>query len=148
MKVFFFLFIFLFIQCNSQIKENPIYLINNTHPYLLSTNDDDYYYVMTEESNLIINKESGIIVNTSNNPFISLNYFYIKDNLYNNYIYSHSLKKYYQIIYKPFFDYEELPVIIEPEEDPDVLTIVGSIPHENYFIIYGYTTNNLLFSHI
>ena len=59
MKKFYFLFVILFIQNNSQIKQNPIFLVESIEPFVLSTNDN-YYYVITLGKNLKINKESGI----------------------------------------------------------------------------------------
>ena len=44
MKKFYFLFVILFIQYNSQIKQNPIFLVESIEPFVLSTNDN-YYYV-------------------------------------------------------------------------------------------------------
>ena len=85
MKKIFLLFIIFFIRTNSQIKENPIFLVNTTNPFVLSTNDD-YYYVITKGKSLKINKESGNIENITINDFTHSNYIYIIDNLYNNYI--------------------------------------------------------------
>ena len=50
-KRLYFLFILLFISIYSQIKQNPIFLIESTNPLILSTNPFGY--------NLKINKESG-----------------------------------------------------------------------------------------
>ena len=97
MKQIYILYIFLFYRTiNLQIKENPIFLINKASPYVLSTNDDDYYYIITEGSSLKINKEYGVIENIYYNPFnqTSFDYFYIVENLSNNYIYSFFSQKY------------------------------------------------------
>ena len=96
MKILFFLFIVLFIRTNSQIKENPIFLVNSSNPSVLSTNDDDYY-VITAGKSLKVNKMLGNIENMTINNFTDYKYIYIVDNLENNYIYYSN--KYYYIIF-------------------------------------------------
>ena len=137
MKKIFFLFIVLFIRTNSQIKENPIFLVNASNPFILSTNDD-YYYVITAGRSLKINKEFGNIENITINNFTDANYIYIVDNSYNNYIYYSN--KYYHIIFDPFISYEEITVHSEQKNsEQNPMIIVGSIPKDNDFIVYGIT---------
>ena len=137
MKKLFFLFIVLFIRTNSQIKENPIFLVNASNPFILSTNDD-YYYVITAGRSLKINKEFGNIENITINNFTDANYIYIVDNSYNNYIYYSN--KYYHIIFDPFILYEEITVHSEQKNsEQNPMIIVGSIPKDNDFIVYGIT---------
>ena len=78
------LIISLLIQTNPQIKNNPIFLVNKSSPFVVSSNDS-YYYVLTEGKNLKINKEYGNIENITYFTQTSSKYFYIKDNKYNNY---------------------------------------------------------------
>ena len=150
MKQIYILYIFLFYRTiNLQIKENPIFLINKAFPYVLSTNDDDYYYIITEGSSLKINKEYGVIENIYYNPFnqTSFDYFYIVENLSNNYIYSFFSQKYYHIIYNPFITYEEIQIYTEPKTGNKIMVKVGSITQDDEFVIYGYTRDYyLLFS--
>ena len=67
MEKLYFIFLFIFAQINSQIKENPIFLIEDKNPFVLST--IDYYYVMTEQTYLKIKIDSGNIEKTINNTF-------------------------------------------------------------------------------
>ena len=90
-KLYFFIFIFLFTRINLKIKENPIFLVEAENPFVLSTNDD-YYYVMTKGKSLKIEKESGVIINITDNQFSSSEIFfniieYSNNNYINNYIY-------------------------------------------------------------
>ena len=157
-KLYFFIFIFLFTRINLKIKENPIFLVEAENPFVLSTNDD-YYYVMTKGKSLKIEKESGVIINITDNQFSSSEIFfniieYSNNNYINNYIYiknsSNQLNEYYHIIYNPFISYEKITVNSEPKESESStrLSIVGSIQTNNEFIIYGYSTFNtyLMFS--
>ena len=142
MKKLFFLFIVLFIRTNSQIKENPIFLVNASNPFVLSTNDD-YYYIITAGRSLKINKEFGNIENITINNFTDSNYIYIVDNSYNNYIYYSN--KYYHIIFDPFISYEEITVHSEQKNsEQNPMIIVGSIPKDNDFIVYGITKMDYL----
>jgi len=146
MEISFFLFNILFIQTNLEIKVNPIFLIEKQYPYILSTNDNGYYYLVAKDINLKIDKESGSIVSESENNFrVLYNDLYIADNQYNNYLYSHTLKNYYHIIYNPQINFQETNIVAQLDQDLDSLTLVGSIPQNNDFIIYGYTTDYLLF---
>ena len=104
MKKFYFLFVILFIQCNSQIKENPIFLVESIEPFVLSTNDN-YYYVITLGKNFKINKESGNIEDISDNGASRANYIFVADNSNNNWVYYSNA--YFKIIYDPFLSYEE-----------------------------------------
>ena len=116
MKNFCFLLIVLFIetltQNNTLIKVNPIFLVNNENPFVLSTTDD-YYYVITKGTNLKIDKKSGDIYNTSENFFIDTNYIYFFDNSNNNYVYY--LKEYYKIINQPFILFEKFVIKSKPK---------------------------------
>ena len=137
----YFLSLFLFIQTNSQIEENPICLVNSTNPFVLSTNDD-YYYVITIGKNLKIKKESGIIENITDNGATVENYIFISDISYNNYIYIANI--YFKIIYNPFISYEKIK--IEQESIYPNMTTAGfiSINNTNDIIIYGYYNNDYL----
>ena len=147
MKIFHFLFIALFIQSlnnNIQIKENPIFLTNSKYPFVISTTDN-YYYVITKGKSLKINKESGNIEKTNDNILTSYIYIYIFDNSNNNYIYYSN--EYYTITYKPTILFSKITVESKSKSMfHEEIKIIGSIPKSNDFIIYGYTTNNLLFS--
>ena len=141
MMEFYFLFIILFIQSNSQIKQNPIFLVESIYPFVLSTNDN-YYYVITLGKNLKINKESGIQVNVSDNGAVRENYIFVADNSYNNWVYYS--KAYYKIIYEPFLSYDEF--IIDQNSKYKNLEAVGCISKYNVdeIIIYGYYQNDFL----
>ena len=77
-KILYILFILLFIHINSQIKQNPILLVESTNPFVLST-IDNYYYVITIGYNMKINKESGIIEDITENHVIIENYIFVSD---------------------------------------------------------------------
>ena len=135
MKKIFFLFIVFFIRTNSEIKENPIFLVDTKNPFVLSTNND-YYYAITAGKSLKIDKESGKIENITINSFTNLNYIYIVDNSYNNYIYYSN--KYYLIIFEPFISYKEIEIYSELiSEEQNQIKILGSIAKDNDFIFYG-----------
>ena len=88
MEKLYFLFLLIFVQINSQIKENPILLIDGKNPFVLSTNDDDYYYVMAHKKYLKINKDTGMLESVMDSILDeSEYYFYISDNLYQNYLF-------------------------------------------------------------
>ena len=140
----YFLFITLFIQSFSQIKQNPIFLVESIYPFVLSTNDN-YYYVITMGKNLKIIKESGIIEDNSDNGAIRENYIFISDNSNNNWIYLSN--SYYKIIYEPFLSYDEF--IIDQNSEYRDMTFSGCISKYNIdeIIIYGYYQNDhLVFS--
>ena len=145
MKNFYYLFIVLFIRThtNIQIKENPIFLVKSKEPFVLSTTDN-YYYVITKAMSLKIDKESGNIENKTINSFSAFNYIYIFDNSNNNYMkYSDD---YFEIKYNPFISFENIkfaPKLIDSDKS---VKIIGCIPRDNEFIIYGYINNYLLFS--
>jgi len=140
----YFLFITLFIQSFSQIKQNPIFLAESICPFVLSTNDN-YYYVITMGKNLKIKKESGNIEGISDNDLISEDYIFISDDSYNSLInYSN---KYFLIIYDPFISYEEFATdqnsIYRDLETAGFISKYDS----NDIIIYGfYQNDNLVFS--
>ena len=91
MEKLYFLFLLILVQNNSQIKENPIFLIEEKNPVVLST-IDDYYYVMAERNYIKIEKDSGSLEDTMGSlKDESENYFYFTDNLYRNYLF-HSEK--------------------------------------------------------
>ena len=87
MKKLYFLFIILFFYTNSQIKNNPISLIQDESPFVLSS-ADDYYYIIAKGKCLKIEKESGNITETQNqNVFDTSDYLLFSDNSNNNYLY-------------------------------------------------------------
>ena len=59
----------IFILSNQNLEKNinPIILIEDSYPFILSSDDEDYYYIICSENNLKINKESGTIENKNNN---------------------------------------------------------------------------------
>jgi len=92
---------------------------------------------------LKINKEFGNIENITFNNITDANYIYIVDNSYNNYIYYSN--KYYHIIFDPFISYEEITVHSEQKNsEQNPMIIVGSIPKDNDFIIFGITKMDYL----
>ena len=150
MENFYFLFIILFLQTNSQQKINPIHLIENKYPFVLSSTDD-YYYVITKGKSLKIQKESGNIIDLRDqNIFNSQDYVYITDNLNNNFLYYQH--KYYNIIYAPFISFQQITnVNPKGSNAPSMIRVGGIAQNNNTFIVYGYTNDNnrqLLFSSI
>ena len=150
MENFYFLFIILFLQTNSQQKINPIHLIENEYPFVLSSTDD-YYYVITKGKSLKIQKESGKIIDLRDqNIFNSQDYVYITDNLNNNFLYYQH--KYYNIIYAPFISFKQITnVNSKGSNAPSMIRVGGIAQNNNTFIVYGYTNDNnrqLLFSSI
>ena len=141
MKKLYFLIVVLFIKINSQIKENPIFLVQSIDPFVLSTNDD-YFYLITLGKNLKIKKESGNIVNITDNYAIRINYIFVADNSYNNYVYYDDI--YYKIIYNPFLSYEEIE--IPPDSEYRRMKSVGCELNKNNndIFIYGYYENDYL----
>ena len=87
-KLYFFLFIAFFIYTNSQIKENPIFLVESKNVFVLSTNDD-YYYVITTNKSFKIKKGTGDIKEIENKISNIFAYNYLVDNEYNNYLYKY-----------------------------------------------------------
>ena len=143
MRKFYILFIILFIQCNSQTKENPKFLTESLYPFVLSTNDN-YYYVIALGEQMKIKKDSGNIEETGNNGAERQDYIFVADNSYNNWVYI--AKKYYEIIYDPFLSYKE--VILEENSVFHYLETTGCITKYNgEIILYGYYQNDdLVFS--
>ena len=86
MVILFSLLIFLIIQVNSQIKNNPIYLTNKRNLFVLNSTDD-YYYVITSGESFKIKKKSGNIIYRSDNNFNISNFILVKELLGNNYIF-------------------------------------------------------------
>ena len=74
-----FLLLLLYIQENSQIIDNPRFLNNKSHPFVLSPNND-YYYVVTSGEILTIEKESGNIISRKNEINYTENFINIMDN--------------------------------------------------------------------
>ena len=72
---------------NSQINQNPILLVNESYPFLLTINDNDYYYLLCSSKILKIEKISGNIINSQNFTEYSSDSIYAGDNLNNNYIF-------------------------------------------------------------
>ena len=87
MVLLFLLLKIIIIKTNSIIKENPISLVNEENYFVLNSTDD-YYYVITYETSLKIEKESGNIISIYyKNNFDKLNYIYIEDKSGNNFLY-------------------------------------------------------------
>ena len=85
MEKLFFLFITFFIRIYSNIKNNPIFLVEGKYPIVLSTTNDDYYYVITDKTSLKIEKRSGKISNETKEVIhTSSDSLFITDNLKNN----------------------------------------------------------------
>ena len=143
MKKLYLLLISIFIQTNSQIKNNLIYLVDKSSPFVLSSNDS-FYYIITQGKYLKINKESGNIENITSYTTISSSYFYIIDNEYNNYKYFQN--KYYKIKYNEFISYEMINGFSQIMFDSKVISAIGGISNNNELISYGFYDNYLLFS--
>ena len=87
MVLLFLLLKIIIIKTNSIIKENPISLVNEENYFVLNSTDD-YYYVITYETSLKIEKESGNIISIYYEyNFDKLNYIYIEDKSGNNFLY-------------------------------------------------------------
>ena len=153
MKTFYiFLFITFFIRTNSQIKENPIFLVEDSNIFVLSSKDD-YYYGLTPKKSFKIKKESEVIENNKNNPFTISDYIYFVDNEYNNYLFKHISEtfifgqyslvfKYYQIKYSSDISLKEMTFSIGPKKCGFKMKFVGAITRDNEFFIYGYSDGN------
>ena len=139
MKILYFLFIELFIKINSQIKENPQFLINSLSTFLITTNGNNYHYVITQEKSLKINKESGDIEIIYNNTFNTIGFIYIVDISNNKYLYSLDSNIYYLINFNPFISYSE-NILPNVNSNPKGIMLVGSLSPNN--IIYGYIDNS------
>ena len=76
------LIIIFFVQTNSQIKQNPILLINSTEPIdpLVLSSKYQYYYIITSGKDLQIEKESGNIISSFDNNIKTSNYVNYVDN--------------------------------------------------------------------
>ena len=140
----FFLFIALFIQ-TTQINENPKILAEVPYPIVLSTNESNFYYIIAEGKSMKIEKESGNILEMSENEFNMLNYLYIVDNSNNNYLCSLNSNEYYKIIYDPIILYDKF--LIDSNIGGFDIVRVGSLSENNNLIIYGYSNedNSLVF---
>ena len=141
----FFLFIALFFQTNSQINENPKILAEVPYPIVLSANESNFYYIIAEGKSMKIEKESGNILEMSDNEFNMLNYLYIVDNSNNNYLCSLNSNEYYKIIYDPIILYDKF--LIDSNISGFDIARVGSLSENNNLIIYGYSNedNSLVF---
>lgn len=142
MEKLYFLFLLIFVQINSQIKENPILLIDGKNPFVLSTNDnDDYYYVMTHKKYLKINKDTGMLESVMDSILNeSEYYFYISDNLYKNYLF-HS-ERYFEIIFNnsiSFISLQEISFHSLKVNDQSKMIKVGGIVKNDDLIIYGFS---------
>ena len=140
-----FLFFLLFFQINSQIINNPCFLVESSYPFLLSTPTDDYYYMVISGESLKINKESNNVADSEDTMTYTSDFIYIFDNSNNNYIYYSN--QYYKIIYEPFITFSTITVSSKSIYlGSYTMTNVGMIPRDNDFIIYGYYSNYLIFS--
>ena len=144
MVLLFLLLKIIIIKTNSIIKENPISLVNEENYFVLNSTDD-YYYVITYETSLKIEKESGNIISIYYEyNFDKLNYIYIEDKSGNNFLYFE--KHYYYINYAQFIEFQSIQ--INPSLNNLVsenIHFVNSIPQINDFIIYGYYKKQLVF---
>ena len=140
MVIFFLLLIILIIKTNSQIKENPIYLTDKQNFFVLNSTDD-YYYVITSGESFKIEKESGNIINSSDNNINISNFILIEDLSGNNYIYNSD--EYYYINYNSFIFFEKEPMIFNNSQKN--FRIINSIGKNRDFIIYGYDKDKLIF---
>ena len=68
-------------KTNLEKNINPILLIEDSYPFILSSEDDDYYYIIYSENNLKIEKESGTIENRNNNDFNLSTFIFISDKI-------------------------------------------------------------------
>ena len=146
MEKLFFLFITFFIRIYSNIKHNPLFLVEGKYPIVLSTTNDDYYYVITDKTSLKIEKRSGKISNETKEVIhTSSDSLFITDNLKNNYLVNDANKCFY-IIYDPFISSEVSSFPSINFNNIEEGKKIGSIVQNNDIIIYGYYANNLFFS--
>ena len=68
-------------KTNLEKNINPIILIEDSYPFILSSDDEDYYYIICSENNLKIEKESGTIENRNNNDFNLSTFIFISDKI-------------------------------------------------------------------
>ena len=141
MKKFYFLLVILFIQYNSQIKQNPIFLVESIEPFVLSAGDN-CCYVMTLGEDLRVNEESGVREDISGDGAVRENYIFVAGDSYDSWVYYS--KAYFKIIYDPFLSYDEFE--IEQNSEYQHLESVGCISKYNVdeIIIYGYYQNDFL----
>ena len=140
MVMLFLLLLILIIKTNSQLKENPIYLTDKKNFFVLDSTDS-YYYVITSGESFKIEKESGNIINSSDNNINISNSIFIEDLSGNNYIYNSD--EYYYINYNPFIFFEKESRIFNYNQNN--FRIINSIGRINDFIIYGYDKEELIF---
>ena len=140
MVMFFLLLIILIIRTNPQLKENPIYLTDKQNFFVLNSTDS-YYYAITSGESFKIEKESGNIINSSNNNINISNSILIEELSGNNYIYNS--EGYYYINYNPFIFFEKEPGIFHSNQNN--ITIINSIGKINDFILYGYYQKELIY---
>ena len=153
-----FLIITFFIRINSQIKENPKFLVEAENLLLLSSNND-YYYAIASNKIFKINKESGnhVIIN-DDNIYNIIDYNYFADNAYNNYLFKHlnnqlTLLKYtfnfeyYQITYSSSISYQNITDRYGKNTCFYEMIPVDGIAKDNELFIYGYSpdSGNLVF---
>ena len=146
MNKFFLIYFAFFIQVYSQIKINPIRLIQGKYPIVLSTsNEDNYYYLISDIENLKIEKESGSIKETIDDIHTTPNSIYFSDIRNNNYIITES----YECIlinYNDFSRSEAININSLLDLDKNIIKQMGSIPQNDDFILYGYYKNEIFFS--
>jgi len=78
---YFFLLLIVINKTNLEKNINPIILIEDSYPFILSSDDEDYYYIICSENNLKINKESGTIENKNNNDLNLSTFIFISDKI-------------------------------------------------------------------
>ena len=124
---YFFLLLIVINKTNLEKNINPIILIEDSYPFILSSDDEDYYYIICSENNLKINKESGTIENKNNNDLNLSTFIFISDKIRN-------------INYSSFVSFNEVQINFNEKtsSNADIFTIVGSISikNEDDFIIY------------
>ena len=145
-------FIILIIQINSLIINNPINLGIYSSPFLLSYSNNNYNYIITSGKIIKMNGEDGTfqeLGGISNIITYSSNDKFIVDRNNNNYIYLLVNNKYYEITYETNFNFGELTPILETKYRGygNQMTIIGTIPLDEGFIIFGRDSNHLIFSH-
>ena len=78
---YYFLLLIVINKTNLEKNINPILLIEDSYPFILSSEDEDYYYIICSENNLKIEKESGTIENRNNNDFNLSTFIFISDKI-------------------------------------------------------------------
>ena len=136
--------IIFFFQTNSQIKQNPILLINSTEPIdpLVLSSKYQYYYIITSGKDLQIEKESGNIISSFDNNIKTSNYVNYVDNANKDYIYN--ITNYLYINCNPFISYQNNHINFETTiGDINNMTIVEIIPYNADIFIFGYYNDKI-----